>query len=142
MTPSRIYQNTFGPYGNCQSACLATLLGVPLNEIPNFAQFAEEIGDDEAYQAQTKWLNERGWGILTVVRWQSLPWPPRHGYFIAGGVSPRGIRHAVIYKDGQLWHDPHPDGGGIASVDDIDFLYPLNPMAWRYQHLSEDETRL
>lgn len=131
IAPTKITQTVMGKYGNCQSACLAMMLGLPLESVPNFAQLAQDTGDNEAYAAQGAWLRERGWGILTVVKWQSLPWPPRHGYFIAGGPSPRGHRHAVIYKDGALWHDPHPEGGGISEVQDIDFLYPLNPCAPR-----------
>lgn len=127
--PQKIDQTEFGPHGNCQSACLAMLLGVPLAEVPNFA--AMEGDDNGKYVAQARWLHERGWALITIVNWQALPWPPTKGYYIAGGTSPRGLRHGVIYKDGKLWHDPHPSRGGIASVDDIDLLYPLNPAALR-----------
>lgn len=119
-------QTEFGPQGNCQSACLATLLGVPVSVIPNFARIACEQDNDAAAQAQTNWLKDHGWGIVTIIKWQALPWPPKHGFYIAGGVSPRGIRHAVIYRDGILWHDPHPSREGIKSVDDVDILYPLD----------------
>ena len=131
VEPQRIDQDEFGPYGNCQSACLAMLLGVPLKEVPNFSVIAMEKGDAAACAAQSEWLLERGWALLTIVPWQGIPWPPARGFYIAGGVSPRGIRHGVIYKDGALWHDPHPSRGGIASVDDVDLLYPLNPAAAR-----------
>lgn len=126
-TPVKITQTIMGAYGNCQSACLAMMLGIPLESVPAFSQIAQDTGDEKAFAAQAEWLRERGWGMLTVVKWQSLPWPPHQGYFIAGGPSPRGHRHSVIYKDGELWHDPHPEGGGISEVQDIDFLYPLNP---------------
>jgi hypothetical protein len=126
--PRRIMQTDLGPRGNCQSACLATLLGISLSEIPNWAALADGDGNKFA-QMQRDWLAERGYGILTVVQWQALPWPPARGYFICGGVSPRGNRHAVIYKDGALWHDPHPEGLGIETVDDLDIIYPLAPFA-------------
>jgi len=125
--PRKIDQTVMGRYGNCQSACLAMLLGAELSEVPNFAQLAQDQGNAAAYTAQGEWLRERGWTLLTVAPWQGLPWPPAHGYYIAGGASPRGFRHAVIFKDGELWHDPHPSRGGIANVDDVDLLYPLNP---------------
>jgi len=126
--PQKIDQTEFGPTGNCQSACLAMLLRLPLSEVPNFA--AMEGDDNLKYIAQAQFLHERGWALLTIVKWQTLPWPPTKGYYIAGGESLRGFRHAVIYKDGQLYHDPHPDRTGIKSVDDIDFLYPLNPIRY------------
>lgn len=128
--PERILQTEFGPRGNCQSACLAMLLAVPLSDVPNFAAIAEEHGDNAASAAQANWLAARGWGLLTIVPWRALPWPPAHGWYIAGGISPRGHRHAVIFKDGALWHDPHPEGGGIiGEVQDVDILYPLAPFA-------------
>jgi hypothetical protein len=125
--PIKVDQTEFGKHGNCQSACLAMLLNVPLESVPNFAKIAWELDDNAAAKAQDEWLAELGWGILTVVKWQSLPWPPKKGYYIAGGPSPRGIRHGVIYKDGELWHDPHDSRTGITEVQDIDILFPLAP---------------
>src|SRR5574341_904417 len=124
IEPRKVDQTEFGPHGNCQSACLATLLGLSIAEVPNFNAIE---GDNNAkWQAQREWLAARGWGTITIVPWQGLPWPPDRGYYIAGGATPRGSRHAVIYKDGKLWHVPHPSREGIASVDDLDILYPLN----------------
>ncbi len=124
----RINQNEFGRLGNCQSACLAMLLGAPLETVPNFAAIAEAEGNNAAYAAQSEWLRERGWALLTIVPWQALPWPPSRGCYIAGGMSPRGFRHAVIFKDGEMWHDPHPSHEGIVGdVQDVDMLYPLEP---------------
>jgi len=120
--PKRIMQTELGPTGNCQSACLAMMLGCELSEVPNFAALHSDPNEYAA--AMADWLRARGLFIVTFVRWQGVPWPPR-GFYIAGGVSPRGNRHAVIIKDGELWFDPHPDGGGIAAIDDIDLILPL-----------------
>ena len=87
--PQRIMQTEFGPYGNCQSACLASLLGVPITEVPNFTALSQNGDDNAVFAAQRAWLKGYGWGIVTIVRWQTLPWPPVVGYYIAGGVSPR-----------------------------------------------------
>lgn len=129
--PKRIMQTEFGPHGNCQSACLAMMLGFELSEVPNFASI--DGSNNEKYRAQGAWLHENGLWLMTVVKWQALPWPPSHGYYIAGGTSPRGYRHSVIFKDGNLWHDPHPDGTGIGEVEDVDLLLPLgfNPSLHR-----------
>lgn len=138
--PARVDQTELGPLGNCQSACLSMLLGVPLAEIPNFAAIAQ--GDGNVYfHRQNEWLNARGWGLLTIVGHQALPWPPKHGWYIAGGVSPRGNRHAVVFKDGALWHDPHPEHGGISGVDDVDILYPLRPFAGSEKPATKSDIR-
>lgn len=122
-TPQRIMQTEFGAHGNCQSACLAMMLGLELADVPNFS--AMDCTDNQKYAAQGRWLGERGLFLMTVVKWQALPWPPSRGFYIAGGPSSRGFRHSVIYKDGELWHDPHPDQSGITEVQDIDLVLPL-----------------
>jgi hypothetical protein len=127
--PVRVDQDQFGLRGNCQSACLATLLGIPLSEVPNWA--AMEGNDQLKFDAMRSWLRAIGWDLMTVERGGMDAWPPRFGAFIAGGKSARGIDHAVIYRDGELWHDPHPDRTGIKSVETIDNLYPLNPYWFR-----------
>ena len=39
------------------------------------------------------------------------------------GMSPRGVCHQVLYRDGQLFHDPHPARAGITDVREV--------LAWR-----------
>lgn len=104
----RVMQTKFGdPDGNCLEACIASITGMDIDEVPHF------LGDDWAYQYR-KWLFNAGW------HWQfffvgEIPTPI--GLVIANGESPRGLGHSVIYDRGKLAHDPHPDGGGILSVD-------------------------
>ena len=135
--PARIDQSVIGPAGNCQSACLAMLLGLPLSEVPNFLELLGAGQDDEvSFRAQQVWLNERGWGLVTIQA--RGPFFKRHfakGYVLVGGKSSRGLPHAVIYKDGELWHDPHPDRGGVVEIEEVDILYPLAP----FQHRSESD---
>lgn len=131
IEPRRIMQTVIGPQGNCQSACLAMLLGLDLAAVPNFNDGGppHEFG-----QRQLAWLAARGLYSMTFTKWEGggfFSFPPP-GYFITGGVSPRGNRHAVIYRDGELWHDPHPEGGGLIEVQDVDFILPLGfrPALW------------
>lgn len=125
VEPKRIMQTEFGRLGNCQSACLAMMLGCDLANVPNFALLEGGCGN-RMHAAESAWLRDHGVWLLTIVAFQGLPWPPKLGFYIAGGVSPRGMRHAVIYRSGELWHDPHPAGGGIESVDDIDLILPID----------------
>lgn len=46
------------------------------------------------------------------------------GYYIANGMSPRGLRHSVIWSKDGLIHDPHPEGGGIDKPNDFFFIIP------------------
>lgn len=127
--PMRVDQTVIGAAGNCQSACLAMLLGLPLSEVPNFLELPRAVDDDEvSFKAQQAWLTARGWGLVTIQA--RGPFFKRHfakGYVLVGGKSARDLPHAVIYKDGELWHDPHPDRGGVVEINEVDILYPLAP---------------
>lgn len=37
--------------------------------------------------------------------------------YTATGPSSRGVIHIVVYKDGQMIHDPHPSNEGLVSVN-------------------------
>lgn len=120
--PQRIDQTVFGPKGNCQSACLAMLLGLPLSEVPNFNDYADYNG------AMQEFLAHRGYTILTFPITDVELRAFQKGFAIVGGMSPRGRLHAVLFRDGELWHDPHPDRGGVV-VSAMDVVYPLRPFA-------------
>jgi hypothetical protein len=38
-------------------------------------------------------------------------------FYIANGLSARGVHHSVIYRRGELAHDPHWQRGGIEKVE-------------------------
>lgn len=128
--PQRIDQTVLGPKGNCFSACIAMLLGLPISEVPNFCEapgFDEDPGVAFMKMAHA-WLSARGWGHITM----DAPGMvfKRHyskGYVMAAGMTERGMLHSVIYKDGELWHDPHPSHAGILEVQEVDLLFPLFP---------------
>lgn len=119
IEPKRIYQTELGSRGNCQSACIAMMLNLDIAEVPNF--WAGSASDEDWRSAMASWLEARGLQLITIMRW------PIRGFYIAGGVSPRdpNTGHAVIYKDGELWHDPHPDGLGLAAWETSDLILPV-----------------
>lgn len=132
-------QTKFGIGGNCEGATLATLLQLDLKDIPDFwdgcdktkptckvegAKYQENvnnflkehnlksfsIGFEEATDESNLWVIDisKGAGVKHLVN----------------GISPRGYMHSVIYEDGELWHDPHPDGGGVIACQ-VNFLHPV-----------------
>ena len=106
-----ITQTRTGENGNCVSACLASILELPLQLVPDFA--AETDSDDEFFAAVDKWLAGKGlcyrhWPIggLAPVGWHTIE-----------GISPRGGQHAVVAQNGKPVWDPHPkDGTGRGLV--------------------------
>ena len=125
-----------GSRGDCLSACLASILELPLSEVPIFQPHE---GCGAWYVHLQRWLADRGlrslWfhtkdeGILDMPG----SWDERDGplYFIASGNSPRGDwHHATVWsvdsRGCRMVHDPHPDGTGIV-IDDETTYHVLVP---------------
>lgn len=43
---------------------------------------------------------------------------PNDRIVIAAGMSPRGVRHCVLWQRGAMIHDPHPSRAGLAEAPD------------------------
>jgi hypothetical protein len=108
------------------------MLGLQISEVPNFCEapgFDEDPGV-AFMKAAHEWLALRGWGHITMDAPGMLF--QRHyskGFVLAAGMTSRGFLHSVVYKDGELWHDPHPSHEGIEAVLEVDLLFPLNPLS-------------
>lgn len=115
--------------GDCWRACLASLLEVPLAEVPHFIHLYPEEGSRWWYES-VAWVEQQrpGW---TLVAW-ARPLPHWRHYFngealaacpdrvILTGPSPRGAwNHSVLVdvRTGVLEHDPFPGGGGVLPGD-------------------------
>lgn len=106
--------------GNCWQTVLASVLDLPLDEVPHFVQ--DDHDHDGTKNFEWNWwkrsfdfLRERG---LTL-EYADLDDSPGE-YLLVAGKSPRGggaIYHVVIYRDGVMVHDPHPDRTGLLSID-------------------------
>lgn len=123
MTP--VDQTTFGhPGGNCYSACVASILGLPVSEVPYFM-------DDPPpawHERLDAFLAPRG---LYALHFQIADreiydrnnlWPK--GFYILCGKSPRGD-HAVVGCGPNVAHDPHPSRAGLTEVDGFALIVPL-----------------
>ena len=92
-------------------ACVASLLELPLEDVPHFPINGQFLAL-ERYLKQFD-IRPVGLPIGTI--------HPYNVYYISTGVSDRGLRHAVICKDGLMIHDPHPNGTGVDP--DIDYFF-------------------
>lgn len=118
-------QTTFGAgEGDCLAACIATILGIPLAEIPNVC--AESAGPQSTWlERLNAWLRSRGWVAVLV---EGGPGPWADGLpLIVTGPSPRGLLHATVWRGGEMVHDPHPSRAGISEPLDTLLLVPVNP---------------
>jgi len=125
-----IHQTLFGngengtQRGNCFAACIASLLELPLEEVPNFCTKCDWR------EAANLWLASRGLFYVDL----KLPGDLRDehvrfwGYHVISGMSVRNIRHSVVGFGGKTVFDPHPSGAGLIEGDwEYGFLIPQNP---------------
>ena len=108
------------PHGNALQACVASLLGVALDTVPNFVEHADY------WRAMLDHANSCGLSLLKLplANEGRLPFESVPGTLcIARGESPRnaGGGHVVVAAvaaDGvglEMVHDPHPEGGFLAG---------------------------
>lgn len=120
-------QTTFGnPGGNCFSACIASLLHLPIGDVPYF--MSNDPQSSAWIPKLTAWLKPFGLYPLMLSANAFVP-----GYHILQGVSPRREGgnvggHAVIGQGDVCVHDPHPSKAGIRAVKGKIVLVPYEPM--------------
>lgn len=96
--------------GNCLQACIASLFELPLDAVPHFMLFK-----DKWWDAVHLYMRSAGYDLLGFVDGE----PPQDGeyYIISIDLGEQyDFSHAVIFKDGQIVHDPHPIKGGVNKV--------------------------
>lgn len=129
----KVFQTIVDPeHGNCEQAVIASLLELPLEEVPNFI---EQRKSGEFHQTLIGWLYSKGYSPTTVGK-------DRHGseklkeiakfdggfngYFYASVISQtfENIYHAVIVDiDLNIVHDPNPNQNALnLTPDDVLFL--------------------
>lgn len=129
-----------GTPGNCYQAAIASVLDLPLHNVPHFATFTEDWCEQS-----DAWLRERGIAryFYTGDDLARLSYPL---YVAAGtdfgdavvdrvigalgaGPSPRGdFRHVVVLdpETGHMTHDPHPSGVGLDLIDEVEILFSIH----------------
>lgn len=120
----KVYQTLTGEEGDCWPACLASLLAVPLESIPNFCT----VYGKRWFEESCLWLaKNHNMGILEVASVSDLQ-VDGNALVIGVGESTRARFHAVIFcinKNGSsLAHDPYEKGLGIIEIK---YLYILTP---------------
>lgn len=106
------------------AACLASIFEINIDDIP-------DMNENSWWSTLQNWLRPLGYAAINLEikeeeKLNSLPNIPRNVFFIAAGISPRGLNHAVVAEGGVIIHDPHPDGGGIDHIKEITLIMPLS----------------
>lgn len=110
----KVDQTKFGPSeGNCLAACIASVLEIPLAEVP-------ELNNQDLHQMVV--LNQ--WLKKYDLQFAWVPYATYTGdvpYNLAAGLTERGRRHAIVCNaSGTMLHDPHPSRAGLIGTP-LDF---------------------
>ena len=125
LTQTRVYAGDL-PHqrGNCFATAIACLLnlGSP-EEVIQVQELYDndQPGDPGSWVGLLQhWLGERrmDWQLLGGHQFDNQP-------YLVIGQSPRGRCHVCIYQNGELLHDPYPDGGGLVSEDHFEAITPV-----------------
>jgi hypothetical protein len=103
-----ILQTKFGEQGNCLQACIASLLEIEMDAVPEFPISGQFLHLE-------RFMRQRG--LQPVAYPPERFTPPYDVYYLVWGLSPRGIRHSVIYQNNLMVHDPHPDCSGLTTIE-------------------------
>lgn len=127
----KTYQTLFGNLkGNCFTACISTILEIPIESIPHFCKG----GNDNWYADFLWWLETVGYSNIELLAEHYEHWSPSEGLqCYLSGKSPRGnFDHVVVgrYENGEykIIFDPHPDNTGLdGPLKNVGFFVPLDP---------------
>jgi hypothetical protein len=107
--------------GDCFRACVASILELPLEEVPNFTEWSD------MYKAAEEWFSTKGFKLYSLhVKDHVLLddiFFMCSDYCILGGKSPRltqggSVKYHSVVARAHGWgleivHDPHPSRAGL-----------------------------
>jgi hypothetical protein len=131
---SRLHDLENGVAGNCHITCIACLTGIDPELFPQPP--LDPYGWEEYLKEIDYFLEKREISVLRIYPTDEILKDLGAHYpnipMIVGGLSPRGKgRHAVIYLDGKMIHDPHPSGDGIVGDPDYSISIILSHRPWK-----------
>lgn len=103
--------------GNYLSACLASLVEIPIDSVPKFEDMNSQSEIDITMDI---WLKSIGYN--RVVCKHAFPSNYRLSKCIIIGKTKFGLEHAMISKDGLIIHNPHPDKIEIETIEEYWFI--------------------
>jgi hypothetical protein len=120
--------------GNCLPAVLASVLEMDVDDVLQIQEHYDEAGWMDLL---SKWLDERGYIYCTADQYmcfhpeliyyeegEKMCEELMDSFYFVSGQSPRNplINHIVIFQNGRMIHDPHPDGTGINTLSNFTCL--------------------
>jgi len=118
-----VTQTRTGKRGTCMSACIASILELPVESVPYFGD-----EDEEFYRNLGIFLKDYGLFYIQLKPDDpilNLMFQIGPVWHTMEGISPRGAMHACVGLNRQLIHDPHPQDGtgrGLRTLEHYGLL--------------------
>jgi hypothetical protein len=125
---TRMHDPERGLIGNCAQAAVATVLGLDLQDVPDFTAGGISGSVESAsgfWRTFNDYLESRG---LIAERINSNY--GSEALHLASGLSPRGTAHMVVRHGFKIVHDPHPSRDGLTDVSHVHLLVPIDIARW------------
>lgn len=128
---TRVYQTRFGyPNGNCYAAAVASITGLPLEEIDEACGNA--AGWPEGWDVMRRFLSRHGWYVIYFSFSSDLHEPYDNrviGFpfnYLLSGTSASGLGHVVVAYSGRVVHNTNPDPEArLVSVSGVEMVLPM-----------------
>lgn len=121
-----------GKIGNCLSAVLASILHIPIEDVPNFQDPHNWLRD------LNKWLRPHGLGYINYEDYDL--WTNHQeltgSYHLISGNTNRSVdvSHACVGLDSYIVFDPHPSDDGLINKNCYGVFVALRP--WEVAQLN------
>lgn len=113
--------------GNCYPAVIASLLELPIQDVPNI-EVLYEMQTISWKEVLDGFLAHFGYKIVEngylkhFSTMSDIQEEYKDRYYMVTGPSVRGVNHIVIYQNGKMVFDPHPTREGIVREDYFEIL--------------------
>lgn len=110
-----VQQTRTGSNGNCFEASIASLLGLPIEQVPDLGAYED---NGLWMEKLNEWLAQKGLSYFeSRIARNELDdfFIDKDFYHVLIGPTERSKRilHAVVGRKGKMVHDPHPDNIGV-----------------------------
>lgn len=117
LTQTRLHDPP-NSFGNCFSAVIACIMG---------KDSAEDVIQIQDYYDDEK-VNSWIWVLRDWLKKHGYIWYDLKGhlmtgeYYLVTGKTERNTVHICIYKNGKLYHDPHPSNKGLTEIMNFEYI--------------------
>lgn len=142
VTQTVLHDPDNGRFGNCFSAVLASLLHLPIDQVPSFYD-SRDTNDTQWIGRVNDWLRPYGLGYVSIDASLAALMPEiklSDVHHEIGGNTSRHAEtlHSCVGADGSVAFDPHPDATGLTRVRSLGMFVALQPWQWIHTSAGSD----